>query len=159
MSDFIEKINSSFNDPRRDTSFDPNLLDELEESERKEVEDKIVRLCLYGDRVSYQYIPYLDIYDPKEVFTDESLKELKPFDRALIYKSAYLGSLDEYYLDKIVSLAKDDINSYSMFTLMCKNNLLNDDYKDIAKEIADSKEDETYKKMYENRIAIERKVK
>ena len=159
MSNILEKINDSFNDPRRDTSFDPNLLDELEEKDRKDVESKIIQLCLYGDRVSYQYIPYLDMYDPKDVFNDETLEVLKPFDRALIYKSAYLGSLDEYYLDKIIDLSKEDVNSYSMFTLMCMDNLLNDDYKEIAKEIADSKEDETYKKMYENRIAIERKVK
>ena len=159
MSNILEKINNSFNDPRRDTSFDPDLLDELEGEERKKVEDKIVKLCLYGDRVSYQYIPYLDTCDPKEVFTDESLEELKPFDRALIYKSAYLGSLDEYYLDKIIDLSKNDINSYSMFTLMCHDNLLNDDFKAIAKEIADSKDDENYKKMYENRVANDSKTK
>lgn len=147
MKNAYDKILESFTKTRRDTSFSPSLLDELTEEERKNVEQKIVKLCLMGDKVSYQYIDKLKYYNPIEIFTKESMKELNQYDKACIFKILYDKTMDNKYLDYIKEISKNDINAYSMLSIMYYIGEKNDE--EFYNELEDiSKTSNSYRELF-----------
>ncbi len=143
MSEAYNIINKSLNKTRRDYLFPPHLLDELEENERREIEGKIIKYCLLGDSVCFQYISHLKYYN-LDIFNDENMKNITTTKRALIYKRLYYLTKNNDYISKLYEIAKVDINAYSiltliyqdddidkvtLYTLLEKLSTLSDDYK------------------------------
>ena len=71
MSDAYIKIKNNLEKKRRDYLFPSSLLDELEDNERREIEEIIIKLCLLGDRSCFQYIDHLKVFNPEEIFNEE----------------------------------------------------------------------------------------
>ena len=137
MTSAYDTIKESFNKTKRDISFPPSLLDALTDVERKEVEETIVKLCLKGDRVSYQYIPELKFYNPEEVFVPENMKGLTKYDQSTIYRTLYDKDKNPDYFSRIVENSKTDINTYSMLSLMyCDSDEKSEELYNTLKELS-----------------------
>ena len=145
-STIVEELNKY----RRDILFSPSLLDELNEEERKQIEEKIIKLCLKGDKACFKYIEHLKYFNPTEAFTIYTMKDLNNFDKATIIKTLYEMTNDQKYIYLLMELSKYDINVYSLLTLM----YVLSDNKDqelyaFLEQISNTSEE--YKKMFEIR--------
>ena len=150
MSATYDKIIKCLNKSRRDDLFPPSDLNELDNEERKNVEERIIKLCLLGDKACFQYIDYLVMFKPQDVFNDDSLKNISSTKRAFIYKRLYYLTKDYSYIVELYELAKKDINAYSILTLMYYNGDFDKDnmYPSLLRLSTIS---EDYKMMFEKR--------
>ena len=151
MSNAYEIINNSLNDKKRNFSFPPSLLDQLTTDERKEIEKIIIKHCLIGDNSCFQYIDKIQCYDPTQIFVEENMSRLSLFNKTAIFKKLFDITNDKTFVDKMLEISKNDINSYSMLTLMYEDDQENKDIKQALKAIAENADD-TYKLLYNNRI-------
>ena len=124
MSATYDKIIKCLNKTRRDYLFPPSDLNKLDNDERKNVEERIIKLCLLGDRACFQYIDYLVMFKPKDVFNDDTLKDVSVTKRAFIYKRLYYLTKDYSYIVELYELAKKDINAYSILTRVVSPKIL-----------------------------------
>ena len=152
MKNVYERVNNNLNESKRDVSFSPNLLNELDDEERMTVEEKIVYLCLNGDSTSFQFIPHLKTINIEENFTEEKINKLNPYKKALIYKELYNRYKNNIYIKNIINLSSEDIKVYSLLTIMFINNELPIEYRDELKNIADNSSNEMYRNMFDKRI-------
>jgi hypothetical protein len=150
MSEIYNRIVNDLNKTRRDTMFSPSLLDSLSEEERKIVEKEIIKYCLLGDSVFFDYLGYLKCYDLQEVFNEESLKNLTTTKRALIYKRLYYITKNNLYIGRLYELSKVDINAYSILTIMYNKNDVDRSVMYPALERFTTIND-TYRMMFETR--------
>lgn len=153
MSADFERINNEFKKNRRDLEFPHEDLDNLTLEERAIIEEQITNSIKMGDDTSYKYIPYLKIFNPEDNLKSKNITSLPLYDQAEIYYNLYLKSKRSLYIDKIISLAREDAEVYSMLTYLyitdkIPNNLKEDTFCEIIKL---SKNNETYFKIYETR--------
>ena len=150
MSATYDKIIKCLNKTRRDYLFPPSDLNKLDNDERKNVEERIIKLCLLGDRACFQYIDYLVMFKPQDVFNDDTLKDVSVTKRAFIYKRLYYLTKDYSYIVELYELAKKDINAYSILTLMYYDGDIDreDMYPSLLRLSTISEE---YKMMFEKR--------
>ncbi len=118
MSNAYITIDNWFNKRIKDVMFSPKLLDELDDEERKKVEEKLIDCIFQGVKISYQYIKYLKTFNIDDVFTDEKMKELDERNRIIIYNELYKVTKDNKYLNILLDLAKTNYNAYSFLTFI-----------------------------------------
>lgn len=86
-------------------------IDSLNISERKMVEEEIVKYIKKGVKTSYQYIPYLKTINIEEELSN-SLDTFTLIDKAIIYKNLYIATKKEVYLDNIALISLEDKTSF-----------------------------------------------
>lgn len=152
MPETYERINKDLHKLRRDVSFDTSLLNSLSDEERKNVEEKIVKLCLSGDKSCFKYIDHLKFYDPKEVFTDDNMIRLEPSKKSLILRKMYELTENDEYLNKMIDIASQDMETYTSLLIMYDDKILDAKRQDYLgrklKEFAQG--DDEHKKMFKS---------
>ena len=121
MSVAYEKIDKDLKKSRKDVMFPSSLLDELDESERKDVEKRIVLLCLYGETACFKYLGSLKYVLPKEIFTIENLSKLPASKQCSILKLLFSQTNDIEYLNRLLKIATIHLEAYSELVFMYLN--------------------------------------
>lgn len=159
MTEEYKKIINELNKPRRELDFSPNMLENLSEDERKDIEYRLLSLSIEGVQTSYQYIPYIKEYDPQTFFTDQNLSKLDKMNQAMINRELYKRNKDMQYIDKICELSKDSPSVYSMLIDMYINeqsqgNEANKILKPILeiKKLKEREKDNLYKTVFTTKL-------
>lgn len=155
-----EKMIKSFDNVRGDYHFSPELLNQLSEPERRDIEKRIIIRCLNGDTSFFSHIMYLKYYNPTRIFSLKFINSLDSFDRIRIVKYLYNMSKNPVYIEYLLNLSLYDVDAYSMLTLMYEDNEINPEYYDRLLDICNSittDNREKYIKMFQ-RIAIEEEI-
>jgi len=113
-----EYIKKELNQTKTDLMFKPELLDELTDKERLEIELEILSLINKGNRTSFKYIPFLKKVDIHNNINKLTIKQLNPYYQAEIYKYLYLNKPNTQYIIDIINLAMDNIQVYSLLIFM-----------------------------------------
>ncbi len=151
MSTHYQEILDSMNQKRPDLLFPLEWLDELDETERREVEKRIIKYCLLGVNVYFPYIPSLKCYPAEEIFTEDTMVSLEPFQKATIYKDLYKKTKNSIYLEKLLELAKMNFSVYSMLSFIYQENKTDEFYQKL-REIMENSQDEKYRVVFQKRI-------
>ena len=123
-----EDLLKTFYASRRDYSFPSSALDSLNDEQRKNIEALIVKSCLNGDTSCFDHIIKLKFYDPKKIFTIETMSNIELSSRLRLIDIMYEVTKDNKYVDYLVNLSYVDIRAFSMLTLMFMNNVIPKEY-------------------------------
>ena len=135
MSTAYDKIDKDLKKSRKDVMFPSSLLDELNEDERKDVENRVVSLCLYGESACFKYLGSLKYVNTKDLFTIENLTKLPVSKQSCILKILLSRTNDIEYLNRLLKLATICLEAYSELVFMYLNGEYSDSIKDRMFEI------------------------
>ena len=121
MSVAYDKIDKDLKKSRKDVMFPSSLLDELDENERKDVENRVVSLCLDGETACVKYLGYLKYVVSKDIFTLENLSKLPVEKQCSILKFLFSNTNDVEYLNRLLKIATIYIEAYSELVFMYLN--------------------------------------
>lgn len=140
MSVVYEKIDRDLKKRKKDVMFSPSMLNDLDETERKDVEKRIVLLCLYGETACFKYLSFLKYYSPKEIFNEENLSKLPINKQVSILKVLFVNTNDNEYLNRLLKLSSIYLEAYSELVLMYHDGKYNNNIKesmfDILKKLS-----------------------
>ena len=114
---------------RRDYSFPTSALDELSDTERKEIEALIIKYSLNGDSFLFDHLGAIKYYDLSQVFTRDVLNSIPAPKKHRLITIAYRKTHAAFYLDYLLDLAlAADPDAYSVLSILYKNGELDRRY-------------------------------
>lgn len=140
-----EYIKRELSSKRPDLTFDPILLDSLDELSRKKAETSILISCSYGIESSYKYIPYIKYVNVEEILTPEKIQTLPISCQILVIKNLYLRTNNEQYLQSLSELAHQHPQAYKELL-----NLLAQSSNQIERQNLSSKINEIFQEKSNN---------
>ena len=109
-----EFIKKQLESGRQELSFNASSLSDLSLEKRKEIEEKILNLCLMQNKTAFEYIPYIKTIDVEKYFDEIDYFSIN--NKNLVYLFLYFKTKNYTYLNKI-DYKEIDID---MFTIMVK---------------------------------------
>lgn len=110
-----EFIKKQLESRSQELSFNASSLSNLPLEKRKEVEEKILDLCLMQNKTAFEYIPYIETINVESYLDDIDYFDIKK--RNLVYLYLYFKSNNSDYLDQI---DYKEIDVY-IFSIMVKH--------------------------------------
>lgn len=112
-----EIINHYLNDKKQDSTFSPELLDNLNYEEKIAIECRMAMYCRNGCQQYFKYIPYFSAVKIEETMTPEVLALLSPDDKMEAIKNLFLKTRSSSYLKELTETALESAVAF--------NNLIN----------------------------------
>lgn len=134
MVEVYKSIDALFYSKRPEINFDENLLDQLDENERRDIESKIVRLCINGYEDCYKYIPFLKYEDVEKKLNIETLRTFPSTAQAKAYYYLLVKTKDHKYMKELKEVCDDTILTYTWLLYSTAFNELYDKYRDELKQ-------------------------
>ena len=112
-----ETIKHYLNDKKQDSTFSPELLDNLSYEEKLASEFEIAMYCQKGCQQYFRFIPYFRIIKVEDLMTPEVLDSLSPSDKMEALKNLFLKTRSSSYLKELTTAAFESAVAF--------NNLIN----------------------------------
>ena len=120
MSEAYEIIKKDFTQTKKDLLFQPELLTQLEDNEKREIESLIINEAKLGNISSFKYLPYLDYRLISEELTKEAINKFPNSVKAEICSYLYPITKLYTYVDTLTSIAYHDPEVFHTLIKMYK---------------------------------------
>lgn len=134
MGEMYKSIDSLFYSKRPEINFDENLLNQLEENERRNIESKIVRLCQNGYEDCYKYIPFLKYEDAENKLNIDTLKKFSSLTQTKAFYYLLVKTDNPIYIEELKEVCDDTILAYTWLLHSIKYNKLDEKHREELKE-------------------------
>ncbi len=154
MTDTYKQLDKILKSNRPEFHFHPQILEELTEEERKDIEERLARAYLSGNNEAIQYFPHFQYFNGGEILKKANIQNFSAPALAQYYSTLYLCTKEARYLKILLSSAENDIDSFRAL-IDLYNVLRSDEIKRCLDNIYQSTKDIDYKFLYEKMLTTE----
>jgi len=121
MNETYDYLKMELTKQKKDLMFSPELLDQLNDDERREIENLILEECRKGNITSFSYIPYLKNKNYISEIPRKIIKKFPDLQKAQICRYLYDASKLYMYVDMLLEIAQSNPQVYSILIQIYKD--------------------------------------
>ena len=130
-----ETIKHYLNDKKQDSTFSPEMLENLSYEEKFASEYEIAMYCQKGCQQYFKFIPYFKAIKIEELMTPEVLDSLSPTDKMEALKNLFLKTRSSSYLKELTTASLESAVAFNNLINLSLDERLTPEEQEKIKEI------------------------